>query len=84
MTESSPSMNPDYWEHARKERNDHWAMVKTARKNFPGEIEDFYKYLADQYGLKLVLSDGGFITDDFEIIDEHKYFLFVLKYGYGN
>lgn len=74
-----PSLNPDYWEHAKETRNEYWAKVKAARADFDGPIEEFYKHLENVYGIKLGLVEG-YISDEWTVVDEHKYFFFVLKY----
>jgi len=40
---------------------------------------DFEDYLTGQYGLKMNIVNGN-ITDGYEIVDEKKYLIFLLKF----
>jgi hypothetical protein len=40
---------------------------------------DFEDYLIGQYGLKMNIVNGN-ITDGYEIVDEKKYLIFLLKF----
>ncbi len=68
----------------RKRRWDYWAALKLVRKEYMEQNRefdafDFEDYLAGQYGLKMNIV-GGNITDGYEIVDEKKYLIFLLKF----
>jgi hypothetical protein len=78
------------WEY-RKKRNQYWNMIRSAKRDFivltdqaalEYELGDeaFYYYLRQNYGLQVELIDGK-IAGDYNIVDEKKYLLFLLKYG---
>ena len=68
----------------RKRRWDYWAALKLVRKEFMEQNRefdayDFEDYLVGQYGLKMNIVNGN-ITDGYEIVDEKKYLIFLLKF----
>jgi len=68
----------------RKKRWDYWAALKLVRKEYMAQNKefdayDFEDYLVGQYGIKMNIVNGN-ITDGYEIIDEKKYLLFLLKF----
>ena len=68
----------------RKRRWDYWAALKLVRKEYMEQNRefdafDFEDYLAGQYGLKMNIVSGN-ITDGYEIVDEKKYLIFLLKF----
>jgi hypothetical protein len=68
----------------RKRRWDYWAALKVVRKEYMTQNKefdayDFEDYLLGQYGLKMNIV-GGNITDGYEIVDEKKYLIFLLKF----
>jgi hypothetical protein len=68
----------------RKRRWDYWAALKLVRKEYMEQNKqfdayDFEDYLVGQYGLKMNIV-GGNITDGYEIVDEKKYLIFLLKF----
>ena len=68
----------------RKRRWDYWAALKVVRKEYMEQNKefdayDFEDYLTGQYGLKMNIVNGN-ITDGYEIIDEKKYLIFLLKF----
>jgi hypothetical protein len=68
----------------RKRRWDYWAALKVVRKEYMEQNKqfdayDFEDYLIGQYGLKMNIV-GGNITDGYEIVDEKKYLIFLLKF----
>ena len=91
----SISIYPENWDELtngvwteRKKRNSWWAMLRAARNDFRKLMmecielreEDFYYYLEQNYGLK-VRFEEGLIGADYDIVDEGKHLLFVLKYS---
>ena len=68
----------------RKKRWDYWAALKVVRKEYmlqnkEFDAYDFEDYLVGQYGLKMNIVNGN-ITDGYEIVDEKKYLIFLLKF----
>ena len=80
------------WEDERKQdRYRYWRMLKRAKADYldltyHASVEytltdsDFYYYLQHNYGLKPQIIDGK-IGEFFDVVDEKKYMLFVLKYS---
>ena len=68
----------------RKKRWDYWAALKLVRKEYMEQNKDFdaydfEDYLTGQYGVKMNIVNGN-ITDGYEIVDEKKYLIFLLKF----
>jgi hypothetical protein len=70
----------------RKRRWDYWAALKLVRREYQEQNRytefdayDFEDYLTRQYGVKMNIVNGN-ITDGYEIIDEKKYLIFLLKF----
>jgi hypothetical protein len=68
----------------RKRRNDFWATLKKLRDEFQNEHTNFDAYefeewITDKYGIKLNFVEGN-IGGDYQIVDEQKYILYVLKF----
>ena len=68
----------------RRNRWNYWEALKKVRKEFMAQNKefdayDFEDYLVGQYGLKMNIVNGN-ITDGYEIVDEKKYLIFLLKF----
>ena len=68
----------------RKNRWNYWEALKKVRKEYMEQNKDFdaydfEDYLVGQYGLKMNIINGN-ITDGYEIVDEKKYIVFLLKF----
>ena len=68
----------------RKNRWNYWEALKKVRKEYMAQNKefdayDFEDYLLGQYGLKMNIVNGN-ITDGYEIVDEKKYLIFLLKF----
>ena len=68
----------------RRNRWNYWEALKKVRKEYIEQNKefdayDFEDYLTGQYGLKMNIVNGN-ITDGYEIIDEKKYLIFLLKF----
>ena len=68
----------------RKKRWDYWAALKLVRKEYMEQNKDFdaydfEDYIIGQYGIKMNIVNGN-ITDGYEIVDEKKYLIFLLKF----
>lgn len=80
------------WEQERKVRRDkYWQMLRSAKNDFIKLTEQasleyeigedaFYYYLKQNYGLQVELIDGK-IAGEYNIVDEKKYLMFLLKFG---
>ena len=68
----------------RKNRWNYWEALKKVRKEYMAQNSefdayDFEDYLLGQYGLRMNIVNGN-ITDGYEIVDEKKYLIFLLKF----
>jgi hypothetical protein len=68
----------------RKRRWNYWEALKQVRKEFMTQNKefdayDFEDYLIGQYGVRMNIVNGN-ITDGYEIVDEKKYLIFLLKF----
>ena len=68
----------------RRNRWNYWEALKKVRKEYMGQNSefdayDFEDYLIGQYGVKMNIVNGN-ITDGYEIVDEKKYLIFLLKF----
>jgi hypothetical protein len=71
----------------KRHRLEHWHRLRLAKEDYYGIYDrltettpEFYQHLKKQYGIKLDFDNSGNITDTYQIIDEKKYMLFILKY----
>jgi len=65
-----------------------WRKIKRVRSEyiqtcpFPGpSIEDFHRWILNEYGIEFIPTDNDFLANTFNIVDEQKYLLFELKYS---
>ena len=58
-------------------RLDHFKYVFKDKLNFDGY--DFATYIEDKYGIKMNMVNGN-ITDGYQIVDEQKYLIFLLRF----
>ena len=81
---------PERWDDNRAKRDQYWRMLRLAKADYVKIVKDlgndpndgsFYIYLQDTYGIKAILTNRGEITDMFEVTDEKKQMMFILKYG---
>ena len=68
----------------RRNRWNYWEALKQVRIEFMAQNKefdayDFEDYLIGQYGVKMNVVNGN-ITDGYEIVDEKKYLIFLLKF----
>jgi hypothetical protein len=64
----------------RRRRDDHWARLKRARLDCDGISGNYPKWLEEKHGLRVHLVNG-MITDDYTVVDEKKYIIYLLKYS---
>jgi len=70
--------------HFRKNRWKYWNLLKLVRTEFMEvrkefDAYDFESYIQNKYGIKMNMLDGN-ITDGYEIVDEQKYLIFLLRF----
>ena len=70
--------------HFRKNRWKYWNLLKLVRTEFMEvrkefDAYDFESYIQNKYGIKMNMIDGN-ITDGYEIVDEQKYLIFLLRF----
>ena len=68
----------------RKNRWNYWEALKKVRREYMSQNSefdayDFEDYLIGQYGIRMNIVNGN-ITDGYEIVDEKKYLIFLLKF----
>jgi hypothetical protein len=70
-----------------KERRDQWwNILWTVRRKFRNndasdfDASDFDTWLLETYGVKIVYTSGGMISPEYEVVDEEKFILLLLKY----
>lgn len=68
----------------RKNRWNYWNALKKIRVEYLDgktnfDAYEFEEYITNVYGIKMHLTDGN-ITDGYEIVDEKKYVVFLLKF----
>jgi len=76
--------DPDY--NRRDRRLHYWNVLKNLKAEFTEETgstksEEYVDWLEIKYGFKPKINYEGYLTDDYEIIDEQKYLIYVLKHG---
>lgn len=72
------------WNQEYKERRDYyWNMLRRAWNDFDEDdktFESFNKFMLSRYGLRVNMV-GGNIDSSYQIVDDKKHTMFVLKYG---
>lgn len=72
----------------RRRRWEYWSALKKVRQEYLADLAqldgqfdayDFETYITENYGVRLNIVDGN-ITDGYQIIDEKKYLVFLLKF----
>ena len=76
--------DPDY--NKRDRRLHYWNVLRTLKQEFTEETGSvdptvYVSWLEDKYGFKPRINHEGYLTDDYEIVDEKKYLIYVLKHG---
>jgi hypothetical protein len=70
----------------RKARWKYWDSLRLLRAEYGNDTgqstyDGFYNFLSETYGFKPILTADHEITDEYEITDEKKYIIYLLKYG---
>lgn len=64
----------------RRQRDEHWARLKRARSDCPF-TESYFDWLERVYGLRLKMTLAEMISDEYTVVDEKKYTMYLLKYS---
>jgi hypothetical protein len=64
----------------RRQRRAYFESLRSARLGC-SDFDDFIPWLEQSYGIQVNLDSFGMITDSYDIVDEQKYLIFLLKYG---
>lgn len=73
-------------DHQRR-RNEHWMRMRRVREYWMTEHalrsldDNFWSWLEKQWGLAPYKDPAGNITEEFSIVDDAKYTMFLLKFG---
>jgi hypothetical protein len=73
----------EYSSDRKMKRYNYWASLRDAAKECQaktGSTDKLSDYLLENYGLKMNLTPGEFITGEYDVIDESKYLIFLLKF----
>lgn len=65
----------------KRKRDEHWARLRRAWVECPSDYRQRYEWLEEKWGLRVHLSVDGMITDDYTVVDEKKYLIYLLKFG---
>lgn len=83
MSEPDGPLNINHWkdeaDDVRLRRDKYWTILHSIRGSLPkGKI--LSEYLEETYGIKMMFDSYGNILASYEVIDEAKYLVFLLKY----
>jgi hypothetical protein len=75
-------------EEQKTKRYRYWSMLRSAKNEFLRVTNQeyiaapavFYHYLKQHYGLQVETIDGK-VTEDYAVVNEKKYLLFLMKFG---
>jgi hypothetical protein len=45
------------------------------------DSDQFASYLLEHYGIQLLINDEGLINPNYEVVDQHKHMIFLLKFS---
>jgi len=70
----------------RKGRWKYWTNLKNLKLEFITETgsrdhREYIEWLVDKYGFKPRENIEGMLSDDYEVLDEKKFIVYILKYG---
>jgi hypothetical protein len=83
-------LNFQNWDSEQKRRrNEYWKKLQMARADFFNNTVEtehpttsaFYYHMQSKWGVKMTLDNNQNITQSYEIVDEPKYLMFLMKYG---
>jgi hypothetical protein len=73
----------DEWDRDRKARRwKYWSAIRKLNAEFDTTNSNllFNQWVLQTFGIRIIYSNEGHITDSFTVVDEKKYLFFVLKY----
>jgi len=62
-----------------RNRNEYWRRIRTACQDRPEDVEP-HRWLEQQWGIRPIM-ENGMISDEYHIVDDKKYLMFLLKFG---
>lgn len=74
----------------QRKRNEHWLRMRKARELWLRDVSqagvpfnpiEFWEWLKVNFGLAPHTDKQGNITDGYDVVDEQKYLMFLLKFG---
>ena len=70
----------------RTSRWKYWSNLQSLVKEFAEEkgkyeTPELFEWIENKYGLRPILTTDGEITDDYKVVDEQKFLVYILKYG---
>ena len=70
----------------RKSRWKYWTNLRNLKMEFIEETgsrdnREYTEWLVNKYGFKPTETYEGMMTDDYKILDEKKFIVYILKYG---
>ena len=70
----------------RKSRWKYWTNLKNLKLEFINETgsrnnQEYVVWLENKYGFRPTETIEGMLSDDYEVVDEKKFLVYILKYG---
>jgi len=70
----------------RKARWKYWTNLKELKLEFKNETgsrdhKEYMKWLENKYGFRPTENIEGMLSDDYKVVDEKKFVVYILKYG---
>ncbi len=63
-------------------REQYWQMLKDEKEKYTNDtMVDWLQGVEEEYGMRPTFNDTGDFTDMYEVIDQQKYLIYLLKYG---
>jgi hypothetical protein len=84
MNEPDGPMNVNHWQDEsddrRHKRDKYWQTLGKIAKSLNGRESEIDVYMLEHYGIKMIRDEFGLIATEYEVVDQEKYLIFVLKY----
>lgn len=70
----------------RLSRFKYWSNLRTLKHEFYTETQsrdhrEYMKWLETRYGFRPIETNEGMMTDDYKVVDEKLFLVYILKYG---
>jgi hypothetical protein len=70
----------------RLSRFKYWANLKNLKLEFYNETQSrdhtqYMIWLENKYGFRPIETNEGMMTDDYKVVDEKKFIVYIIKYG---